>query len=215
MSLELIQTITFAFGALFPVVNPIGSSVIVLSIAGNASPAELRVLALKIALYTACLLITVLFCGSWILSLFGITIPVVLIGGGLVLAYIGWQLLNASATSNPEKINVESSDQEVNSLAFYPLTMPVTAGPGCIAVAIALGAHSLTGEWNSTLINQLANSIGILLVSLTVFICYRYTYLVTHKLGAAGTQVIMRLAAFINLCIGLQLIVHGVKLLGN
>lgn len=93
--------------------------------------------------------------------------------------------------------------------------MPVTAGPGCIAVAIALGAHSLTGELNSTLINQLANSIGILLVSLTVFICYRYTYLVTHKLGAAGTQVITRLAAFINLCIGLQLIVHGMKLLRN
>lgn len=213
MLFEIIQVIPFSFAALFPVVNPIGSSVIVMSIANGASPQELKTLAVKISVYAAILLITVLLVGSWILRLFGITIPVVLIGGGLVLAYIGWQLLNAPADNNADKMPIQHPESEIDSLAFFPLTMPVTAGPGCIAVAIALGAHSLTGEWDTTLLNQLGNSIGIILVSLTIFICYRYSYVITHKLGQAGTQVIMKLAAFMNLCIGLELMVHGFRYL--
>lgn len=213
MLVDIIQAIPFSFAALFPVVNPIGSSVIVMSIANGATPQQINFLAVKIAIYASILLITVLFIGSWLLRLFGITIPVVLIGGGLVLAYIGWQLLNQPANPSHNNINVKPSDPDVNSMAFYPLTMPVTAGPGCIAVAIALGAHSIRSEWDATLLNQVGNSIGIMLVGLTIFFCYRYTHDITHKLGTAGTQVIMRLAAFLNLCIGLELIVHGIRYL--
>lgn len=208
--MALIQAIPFSFAALFPVVNPIGSSVIFASIAHNASAQELKVLAFKIALYAATLLIVVLFVGSSILRAFGITIPVVLIGGGLVLAYIGWQLLNEPTSSRDGSPDAPTlSDSQANAMAFFPLTMPITAGPGCIAVAIALGAHSIAGSWESTLMNQIGNSIGIILVSISVYFCYRYTRAITQKLGQSGMNVIMRLAAFINLCIGLQLIVHG------
>lgn len=208
MLLELIQSIPFSFAALFPVVNPIGSSVIFLSVVKNASPQEIRQLALTITIYTAIMLVTVLCLGSWILRIFGITIPVVLIAGGLVLAFIGWQLLNEPAAAVKEGEGIEQTAQ-VESLAFFPLTMPITAGPGCIAVAIALGAHSMSHAWEITIWNLIGSAIGIALVSLTVFFCYRYTYIITSKLGKPGTQVIMRLAAFINLCIGLQLMMHG------
>ena len=213
MLLEVMQAIPFSFAALFPVVNPIGSSVIVMSIAEGATAADLKTLAFKIAIFSSILLTTVLISGSWILRLFGITIPVVLIGGGLVLAYIGWQLLNQPDASPTANTDTSPSTDKVLSMAFYPLTMPVTAGPGCIAVAIALGAHSLTGDLESSAYSLLGDAIGISLVGLAIFICYRYSYTITHKLGQAGTAVIMRLAAFINLCIGLELIVHGFKVL--
>lgn len=211
--LELFQAIPFSFAALFPVVNPIGSSVIFMSIAHGSTSQELNKLSFKVALYVAILLTVVLFTGSWILRAFGISIPIVLIGGGLVLAYIGWQLLNQPSENTTSANNNACTDQEADSMAFFPLTMPVTAGPGCIAVAIALGAHSMTRHWNSTLLGQIGNTIGILLISISVYFCYRYTHVITQKLGNAGTEVIMRLAAFLNLCIGLELMWHGIRYL--
>lgn len=213
--LELIQAIPFAFGALFPVVNPIGSAVIFLTLVNGSSDQELASLARKIAIYSTLMLITVLFAGSGILRLFGITIPIVLIAGGLVLAYIGWQLLNAPATIQEKTLNTADIDKNVAQMAFYPLTMPVTAGPGCIAVAIALGAHSIAPSWDVTFLGLIGNSIGILLVGITILFCYHYAIAITNKLGTSGTKVIMRLAAFINLCIGLELMWHGIRLLGK
>lgn len=211
--LELLQAIPFAFGALFPVVNPIGSAIIFLSLTNGSSKKELNTLALKISLYITVMLVSVLFFGSWLLRLFGISIPIVLIGGGLVLAYIGWQLLNKPAVPDEKMVNTADLDKNVDNMAFYPLSMPVTAGPGCIAVAIALGAHSYAHNLQATTLSLIGNAIGIAAVGLTVLICYWYAYAITSKLGSKGTQVIMRLAAFINLCIGLQLIWHGVQLL--
>lgn len=209
--LELIQAIPFAFAALFPVVNPIGSSVIFLAMVEGSSPKIIHRLAIKIAIYMSVMLTVVLFAGSFILRLFGITIPIVLIGGGFVIAYIGWQLLNKSDTLPEKSIPTDKMDATVEQMSFYPLTMPITAGPGCIAVAIAVGAHSIVPSWETTSIVQLGNAIGIFFVGVTVFFCYRYAYGIAHKLGESGTKVIMRLAAFINLCIGLQIMWHGVK----
>lgn len=207
--LELIQAIPFAFAALFPVVNPIGSSFIFLALVNGSSVQAINKLAVKIALYAAILLSIVLIGGSSILRLFGISIPIVLIGGGLVLAYIGWQLLNQpDASTNTASVE---TDKKVDEMAFYPLTMPVTAGPGCIAVAIALGAHSIRADWEATILSEIGNCIGILLIGVTVFFCYRYAHAITRKLGTAGTRVIMRMAAFINLCIGLQIVYHGLQ----
>lgn len=209
--LELIQAIPFSFGALFPVLNPIGSSLIVLSLVNGASSHDLNKLALKIAVYTSIMLIIVLFVGSEILRVFGITIPIVLIGGGLILAYIGWQLLNQPASSTKPTVAASTSATELNSMSFYPLTMPVTAGPGCIAVVIALGAHNTQANWHSSLLSHIGSSIGILLVAVTIYFCYRYAHVIAAKFGTTGTEVIVRLAAFINLCIGMQLIWRGLQ----
>lgn len=211
--IELLQAIPFSFAALFPVVNPIGSSVIFMSIANVSSSQEIAKLATRVAIYVVILLTTVLLAGSTILRAFGITIPIVLIGGGLVLAYIGWQMLNQPSAPSTDNLPSTRSDKEADSMAFYPLTMPVTSGPGCIAVAIALGAHRMTGDIESTVLGEIGNSIGILLIGISVYICYRYTDSIARKLGSAGTQVIMRLAAFINLCIGLELMWHGIQYL--
>jgi len=208
--IDFIQIIPFSFAALFPVINPIGSSVIILSLVEGSAPAEINRLAYKIAVYTAIMLTIILFSGSWVLRMFGISIPIVLIGGGLILAYIGWQILNQPSNVQNSPLDESKSNKNFDQMAFYPLTMPVTSGPGCIAVVIALGAHSVRPVIRDTLLNQAGNTIGILLVSLSIYLCYRYTHVITKKLGESGTEVIMRLAAFLNLCIGLELIWHGI-----
>lgn len=207
----LLQAIPFSFAAIFPVLNPIGSAFIFLSLTQGINAQELRWLVFRVSIYTMALLITTLLVGSWILEFFGITIPIVQVGGGLVVAYIGWTLLNQPSTPNTAQDVIEERDVRLSGMAFFPLTMPITAGPGCIAVTLTIGAHNMASTWESTLMMLLGSAIGLTLASGTVYICYRYAYGVTHLLGHSGAQVIIRLAAFINLCIGLEIIWHGLQ----
>lgn len=213
---ELLAAIPFSFAALFPVVNPIGSSFVILSIVEGSSTKELNWLAMKIAIYAAIMLIVTLVIGSGLLRVFGITIPIVMIGGGLVLAQIGWQILTQQKTQDQkdnQKIQQAAENTNLQTMAFYPLTMPVTAGPGVLAVAIALGAHASRDSLDDMLLSQGGNAIGIILVSITIYFCYRYAHVITAKIGETGTAVIMRMAGFLNFCIGLELIWHGIAML--
>ena len=211
--LGLIQAASFSYAALFPIVNPLGSSIIFLSLVVGASPQKLNKLAMKISIFSTIMLIIVLLFGASIFQLFGITIPIVLIGGGLLLFFIGWQMLNKPDTPVADEKTSEDLDRNVDQEAFYPLTMPVTVGPCCIAIVIALGAHGLKVTGETLFMNQLGHVIGIVLMGITIYICYRYAYAITSKLGQSGTQIIMRLAAFINLCIGLEIMWRGISYL--
>jgi multiple antibiotic resistance protein len=208
--LALMQATTFSFAAIFPILNPLGSAVIFLTLTLGTTDATLAKIARQVAINTFILLVIVLLTGSWILRFFGITIPVVQIGGGLVVAYIGWRLLNQSPISNGSATDEPPSDVDATSLAFYPLTMPITAGPGCIATTLTIGAHEIGTRTQNTMWGELGAVLGILLASITVYFCYRYARAITKSIGPSGTQVIMRLFAFINMCIGIQIVWNGV-----
>lgn len=208
--LELIQAIPFSYAAIFPVLNPLGSAVIFLSLARGASEQDLRRLAFKVATNTFVLLMVVLLTGSWILKFFGLTIPIVEVGGGLVVAYIGWSQLNAADDGEKHENENVRSKKDINRMAFFPLTMPLTAGPGCIAVTLTIGAHSIA---RAVLLTQIGICLGILLAAITVYVCYGYADKIMRTLGTSGTQVILRLFSFILLCIGLQIVWKGVHTL--
>lgn len=209
--LQLIQAIPFSFAALFPVLNPLGSALIFLTLTAGLADHERAKLAWKVGFNTFFLLTIVLLTGSWILRFFGITIPVVQVGGGLVVAYIGWHLLNKPDDGKVIDGEATYDFKKAEGLAFYPLTMPITAGPGCIAVTLTIGAHEMSKSMPDTLWSESGAIIGIFLASLVVFLSYRYASRLTSKLGESGTQVIMKLAAFINLCIGIQIMWHGIQ----
>lgn len=212
---EFTQAIPFSFAALFPVLNPLGSAFIFLSIAGGLSSSGINKLAIRVAVNTFVLLVVVLFTGSWILRFFGITIPIVQVGGGMVVSYIAWTLLNQSSKSTSNASSIINSEKEVDDMAFFPLTMPITAGPGCIAVMLAVSAHEVVRKsFILTLLGQLGVVVGTGLLALSVYFCYRYAARINVIFGKSGTQVIIRLAAFVNLCIGLQIIWHGLSNLG-
>lgn len=204
------QVILFTFAALFPVINPLAGAMIFLNLTRGAPRPLLNKLALEVSLNTFILLVVVLFTGSWILTIFGITIPIVEIAGGFVVAFLAWSILNQPTTETSENKTIEN-DKAVKDMAFFPLTMPLTAGPGSFAVTIAISAHETHKKLIDTVIGQTCATIGILLAALSVFVCYRYAKSITKKLGHTGSSVIMKLSAFINVCIGLQIMWRGLQ----
>ncbi len=211
---DFFQAIPFSYMALFPVLNPLGCALIFLTLTIGAPDAVLKTLCKRIAINTFILLAVVLLIGTYILSFFGITVAIVQVAGGIVVAYIGWSLLNQAPDTTSGGSNVAENPSEIKKSlldkAFYPLTMPITAGPGCIAVTLTIGAHETSSGYHATLLGQCGAAVGIMLCAATVFLCYRYAQRITTKLGENGTHVIMRLSAFINFCIGLQITWHGI-----
>ena len=203
---EFITALFFVFAGLFPVVNPVGGAPLFLELTpGNSDPYRAK-LAAGIARYSFLLLLGSFFAGAYVLEFFGLTLPIVRIGGGLVVAFFGWNLLQSpdapSATTKPRAF----SPGEV----FYPLTMPLTVGPGEISVAITLGSRRPHWSAYTDLAIVIGGSVaGLLAIAVSIYVCYRYAERLTGYLGEGGTHALVRLSAFIMLCIGIGIIWEG------
>ncbi|HEU0081533.1 MAG TPA: MarC family protein [Bradyrhizobium sp.] len=197
------------YAGLFPVLNPIGSAPIFLALTSACSEAQRDVLARRVAVNSVLLLAGSMFVGTHLLVFFGITLPVVRIAGGLVLIAFGWRLLHNGAELEDQRSSRGSPQTAVDS--FYPLTMPLTVGPGSIAVAIALGSQRPSGRLTLPEVALLGGSAiaGILALALTVYVCYRFARRTIALLGGNGVNVVIRLSAFILLCIGIQILWTG------
>jgi multiple antibiotic resistance protein len=203
------DTFLLTFAALFPIVNPIGSAPIFLGLTQFSTDQQRDALAARVAFNSFCLLLGSLFVGSHVLEFFGISLPVVRIGGGLVVTAFGWKLLNSDARPDGD---ATADKAAIVPDSFYPLTMPLTVGPGSISVAITLGSQrpKLAGLADLALLGGAAVA-GIIAIVATIYICYRFAEKTVAKLGVAGTNVVVRLSAFIMLCIGIQIIWGGLS----
>lgn len=171
-------------------------------------------MAQAVAVNSFLLLLASTLIGAYVLDFFGLSIPAVQVAGGVVVCAIAWSLLN-SPSSAPTLAGSESSSLTPDTLdqrAFYPLTMPLTVGPGSISVALTLGANPPRGL-RPLVATSLAHALGILIVALVVYLCYRYADRILRRLGPTGTSVVVRLSAFILLCIGVQIGWNGLQAL--
>lgn len=212
--LDVTNAFLLVYAGLFPIINPIGSAPIFLGLTAGCTEAERNTLARRVAINSIFLLAGSMFVGSHLLVFFGITLPVVRIAGGLVVAAFGWKLLQSGVNTDDQ--NAAKAQQQGASVdSFYPLTMPLTVGPGGISVAIALGSQRPSGvhDWAQWVALSGAAITGILAIALTVFVCYRSAERVIALLGKNGTNVVVRLSAFILLCIGIQILWTGVRAL--
>lgn len=210
----LVKESVLVVAALFPIVNPLGSAAIFSNLVGDVEENVQNVLAQKIAIYGAFLLIVSMLWGVEVLSFFGISIYAVQIGGGLIVTTTGWSLLNRDGT----RTKSEGDDgSNVLDHAFYPFTLPITVGPGSISVAITLGAHLLSNRGDARFLAFLSprvlvpGFVGVLIVCFTIYICYRYARKAERLLGKTGTIVVMRLSSFILVCIGIQIVSTGIR----
>ncbi len=194
--------------ALLSIVNPPGSALIFSQVLEGRSAAERAVLARKVAFYSMLVLLVSLWAGALILDFFGVTLSALRLAGGFVVASRAWALLNAPEQAETRKEQQAIPARLLGVVAFYPLTMPFTTGPGTIAVAIALTSVRPEGE-RAALFFMLGLTASALVVCLLVWICYRYADLVISRLGASGTRVFSRLVAFLLLCIGTQIMING------
>jgi len=206
---QIVEGVLFVFAALFPIVNPLGNAPIFLAMTSDYSPAERASLAWGVTVNAFVLLVASVATGTYVLEFFGLSVQVVQVGGGLVVSTLGWRLLqDPSAIDKP----AAATAPRRRNLAFYPLTMPLTVGPGSISVAITIGANH-PDSVRSLLISVSATLIGVTLVAATVFVAYRYAERLSRMIGETGMSVLLRLSAFILLCIGVQIVWNGASAL--
>jgi multiple antibiotic resistance protein len=212
----LFKFFAIAFSALLPLVNPPGSALVFLGFVGPAPASVYRDLAKKIAISTTIFMLVIELVGTGLLEFFGISLPVVQVAGGLVLASMGWNLLNQQETTTSTDrttlgaVNFSSVEQQV----FYPLTFPVTVGPGCIVVMLTLTAHASV---KSSVLAKVVAHLGILMavvaLSMTVFFFYRYAPKITERVSPSTAHGILRIIAFVLVCIGVQITWNGLETL--
>jgi multiple antibiotic resistance protein len=206
--------VVLALAALLPLVDPLASVPIYEQLTGGLEPAERSTLARSVARNSFVLLLASAFVGAYVLDFFGLSIPAVQIAGGIVLCTMGWKLLTGPEL--PEAASrataADAARHDVSRRAFYPLTMPLTVGPGSISVAVALGANP-SADVRSLLITAVGHAVGILIVAGSVYVCYRYSDRIVGTLGETGRSVLIRLSAFIVLCIGVQIAWNGIHTL--
>jgi len=208
------RVLLVAFTSLFPVVNPIGCAPIFLSMTKQYPASAQKVLSRKIAAYGFAILAVSLVFGTPILKFFGISIPVIQIAGGLLVGATGWNLLNAKDDDSGGNRAPTTLDDALEH-AFFPLTLPITVGPGCISIAITLGAQLRheegPGLFGGVPRHFVAALIGMFLLCVLVMICYGGAEGLVRKLGKTGTSILMRLSAFILFAIGVQIFWNGLS----
>ena len=209
---ELLKNTLLVFGALMPIVNPLGSAPIFLTLTRGLSGRDRAVLSRMIALNGLALIVASIFTGTHILKFFGISLPVVQVGGGLVVLSTGWNLLRSPDEDRGSGEEKPCREGDYARQAFYPLTLPLTVGPGSISVAIAVGANRKEGsEWAWPLITGML--LGSVLMALSIYISYRFADRLANALGATAMNVIVRLSSFILVCIGVQIFWNGLRTL--
>ncbi|GIK22664.1 MAG: MarC family protein, partial [Ignavibacterium sp.] len=202
--------------ALFPVINPIGSALIVNPYLSQLPDSDKKAAVKKITLYAFSICVVALFAGRWILELFGISIPVVQLAGGIVICIIGWESLSARSDTKTDAKDVESLTNNnitnnVNDKLFYPITFPITTGAGTISVLFTLSAHSSNSNWSGYLINNAAMLLAITVMCILIYFLYGHTKNIVSRLGNEGQTIANRFIAFLIFCVGLQIAITGIK----
>ena len=206
---EFVQFFALSFSALFPLINPLGSSLVFLGMVGITRGDVYRTLARKIAISTALFLLAIDVAGAAILKLFGISLPVVQLAGGLVVAAMGWGLLNQKDAGPHDSAPIQTDTDALQTRIFYPFTFPVTAGPGTLVAMLTLSAHASKGRIVDIAMAQAGLLSGTALMCLTVFIAYAYAPKITAKVSPSTAHGILRVIAFVLLCIGVQIAWNG------
>lgn len=208
---DAVKVFLLTLSALFPIVDPLAGSPIFLAMTRGYSTAMRRALAWRVALNSLVLMVGSYFIGAHVLNFFGVSLPVVQVGGGLIVASMGWSmLLEREDTHDTARKTVECSDA-LHS-AFYPLTLPLTVGPGTISVAITLGANS-TRRYGFHVVITLTALIAMAAVAITVLLCYALADQLARILGQTAMTVIVRLSSFLLVCIGVQIMWNGISAL--
>jgi len=204
-----LEAIFVTIAALLPIVNPLGSAPIFLAHSADLPPAARKHLAWVVARNALFLLIAAMLAGSYVLAFFGISIPIVRVAGGLVVLATGWQLLHAGDELDAPPPEMSAASQRLAAQrGFYPLTFPLTVGPGSISVAITLGAGAALDR-PAGLIRVGAYLVGAAIIAVAIYICYRSAHRLGTILGETGRSVFLRLSAFILLCVGVAIFWSG------
>ena len=212
-----------AFSVLLPLINPLGSALVFLGLTGEAPASVYRSLARRIAINNVIFLVIIELLGATILRFFGISLPIVQFSGGIVIAAMGWSVLNerdARANSRNKQEETEVRDEtkleDLEHKVFYPFTFPITSGPGTLVAVLTLTAHISDKDISKDIQAHVGVFLAVVVLSLLVYFCYAYAPKITKVIPPSTAHGILRVVAFILLCIGVQIAWNGLSvLIGN
>jgi len=194
----------FTFGALFSVMNPIGSVPIFLSLTQNDSRRSKNRTALWTSINVLIILIVSFFAGRYILNFFGISIDVLRIAGGLIICMSAYGLLmGATGKQRGVSKKVTSDAQHRSDISLTPLAIPMMAGPGAMSLLIAM-FQDYPNFWDKIIIVS-----AILTSCLVIFIVLSSSNYISRLLGASGIVAVSRIVGFLVMAIGIQYIVNS------
>ena len=207
---EALNAFLLGFPGLFSIVNPISGALIFRGVTASRSAAERSLIARKVALNAFVVMMGALWAGSYVLAFFGVTLAALQVAGGLVVASSGWHMLNAPEQREARKQEQAATCEGADDIALFPLTIPFTTGPGTISVAVALGAGH----------PRLFSGLGWFFLGMTgaalamaavIWVTYHFADRLTRMMSPTATRTVTRMAAFLLLCIGVQILITGVE----
>jgi multiple antibiotic resistance protein len=206
---SLLEGLTYVFStvaALLPIVNPLSSVGLVVSITADLTPNERRDQIGRACIYMFLILTAFLVAGGLIMSFFGISIPGLRIAGGMIVSYLGFRML----FPEPQPISRQEQAEAIrkDDVSFTPLAMPSLSGPGSIAVVI--GVSSTVQKSDHVVLDYVLVAIGIAITALISYIVLRAATRLDRVLGATGMNAVARLMGFLLICIGVQFVINGV-----
>lgn len=217
MTIELLVAAGKAFilvlATMLPILNPAATAPIFLSLTDGASPSTRALLARRIARNMFWLMIGSMLVGSYVLDFFGISLPIVRVGGGLLLVSVAWRLLGATPSTPDSRVALAEvfTPDHAHRQAFYPLTFPISCGPASISVAITVGVSLHDVELMVSLARMSGALLALAIIGVLLYLAFRYGEHFLRLIGDAGTAVFLRLTAFILLCLGVQIVWDGVS----
>lgn len=159
-------------------------------------------------------------CRHYILELFGISIPVVQLAGGIMICKIGWEFLSSDKDDDEVAAEKNTTDEldsaafnHIQNKLFFPITFPITAGAGTISVLFTLSAHSIAYDKPDFLLNTGAILAAIIIMCILIYFFYSNTETFINYLGSNGEKIVNRITSFLIFCVGLQIAITGIKTL--
>jgi multiple antibiotic resistance protein len=213
LALAFGKSFLFVFAALLPILNPAATAPIFLGLTEGATPRTRAMLARRIARNMFGLMLGSMLVGSYVLAFFGISLPIVRVGGGLIVAATAWRLINDTQSVADRRAEMAESftPEMARRQAFYPLTFPISCGPGGIAAAITVGV-SLNDERIARSVAYMAGgTLALFAIGILMYLAFRHAERLLKPLGEAGTVIFLRLSAFILLCLGVQIVWDGLS----
>jgi multiple antibiotic resistance protein len=210
LALAFGKSLALTLAAVLPILNPPAAAPVFVNLTRDVAPATRRALAQRVGLHTALMLVASMLVGTYVLNFFGVSIPIVRVASGLIVGFTAWTMLYAQqAPEREHMVRALQNDAQASLQAFYPITFPLTCGPGSISAAIAVGAALHDPRWPVAAANFAGGLAATVLIGLLVMLTYGYASRLLRPLGEVGMVVFLRLSAFILLCVGVQIFWDG------
>ena len=212
--LELLKAVGIGLATLLPLANPLTTVALLMGLSRGMTEAERDRQALKASIYSFAIMVVAFYVGQMVMNLFGVSITGLRIAGGLIVAFIGFRMLfpeqKLDETPEVERRGEELRQRRTQDIAFIPLAMPTTAGPGTIAMIISTAAAVKHERPYAEWVMLAAPPLVFFLAAAILLLCLRSSGFIMRKLGNSGVEAFSRLMGFLLVCIGVQFVINGV-----